>query len=556
MRSFSVNRRRGIALIITVVLLAFLLILVLGLVSIVRVENSIAGNVQNQAVARQNALMALNLAIGELQVATGPDQRVTAPAEATPSQTVLTGSVPPSAPAASSYGNSWRTWENDLETYWGTRSPHWVGAWRNSSAHPTETPRLVNWLVSGNERLAQTSGSAHASVRFRPDMTVAGLAATSTASALTPNINGTPAVVLVGNYSVSAQSNPASPSAGDLKNYVVAPKVDIAGRLASGASGIIGRYAWWVGDQGVKATLDAAGSDLTGVINSNNTLISSQGQEQALALQMPRQAGFQSVISTIKSVDNNDAAIWNRLLSYEQFVFGPSTTSTGLDPAVLRPRFHDFGISSEGLLIDITNGGFRRDLTNAPASTPVGTNLAAYQAVASAPNILSGNLKLGSAAPNPNSDPDQNADVVRTHPLNGIGIGAVLKPVVASVKIRFRIRLEGSNLVLEASPQLLLWNPYNTDFEWLETVGTNTYRNGYRYRVRLAYDRDDPTNSGNTWNGQASVGILWFESGGSSYVSQHIGPMPLTLFTEDNSTGGSGSDSLGILGREKNLVFY
>ncbi len=78
MRSFSKNPRRGIALIITVVLLAFLLILVLGMVSMVRVETSIAGNVQNQAVARQNAIMGLNLAIGQLQKFAGPDSSVTA----------------------------------------------------------------------------------------------------------------------------------------------------------------------------------------------------------------------------------------------------------------------------------------------------------------------------------------------------------------------------------------------------------------------------------------------------------------------------------------------
>src|SRR3954469_19885482 len=68
----------GFALLITVTLLAFLVLLLVSLASLTRVETQVATNNQQLAQARQNALMALNIALGELQKYTGPDQRTTA----------------------------------------------------------------------------------------------------------------------------------------------------------------------------------------------------------------------------------------------------------------------------------------------------------------------------------------------------------------------------------------------------------------------------------------------------------------------------------------------
>ena len=73
--------RPGFALIITVVLVAFLVLLLVALASFTRVETTVAANMQQFAGARQNALMALNVALGRLQAAAGPDQRVTATAD-------------------------------------------------------------------------------------------------------------------------------------------------------------------------------------------------------------------------------------------------------------------------------------------------------------------------------------------------------------------------------------------------------------------------------------------------------------------------------------------
>ncbi|MFH1496886.1 MAG: hypothetical protein ABII82_03575, partial [Verrucomicrobiota bacterium] len=66
-------RRGGFALLITITLVAFLVLILVTLASLTRVETQVATNSQQLDKARQNALMALNIAIGQLQKHTGPD---------------------------------------------------------------------------------------------------------------------------------------------------------------------------------------------------------------------------------------------------------------------------------------------------------------------------------------------------------------------------------------------------------------------------------------------------------------------------------------------------
>ena len=71
-------QQSGFALLITIVLMSLLVLIMVAFSSLTRVEIQIANNYQTQDRARQNALMALNIALGELQKNLGPDQRSTA----------------------------------------------------------------------------------------------------------------------------------------------------------------------------------------------------------------------------------------------------------------------------------------------------------------------------------------------------------------------------------------------------------------------------------------------------------------------------------------------
>ena len=73
--------RSGFALVIALSLMAFVLLLTLSITSFVVVEQQSANIARQQLTAKQNALVGLQIAIGELQQRLGPDQRATASAD-------------------------------------------------------------------------------------------------------------------------------------------------------------------------------------------------------------------------------------------------------------------------------------------------------------------------------------------------------------------------------------------------------------------------------------------------------------------------------------------
>ncbi|WP_309386236.1 hypothetical protein [Cerasicoccus frondis] len=75
------NQSQGFALVIALSLMAFILMLCLSLTTLVRVEMQSIHVQHDVSLARSNALLGLQIALGELQKSAGPDQRVTATAD-------------------------------------------------------------------------------------------------------------------------------------------------------------------------------------------------------------------------------------------------------------------------------------------------------------------------------------------------------------------------------------------------------------------------------------------------------------------------------------------
>lgn len=75
----SIHPQGGFALVVTLSLMVLLSILALGMLSLATVELRSLSRSDSRAVARANALMALQIAIGNLQASAGADQRITAP---------------------------------------------------------------------------------------------------------------------------------------------------------------------------------------------------------------------------------------------------------------------------------------------------------------------------------------------------------------------------------------------------------------------------------------------------------------------------------------------
>ncbi|HSH93846.1 MAG TPA: hypothetical protein VK968_06855, partial [Roseimicrobium sp.] len=200
-------------MIITITLLAFLVLLLVSLASLTRVETQVASNGQQMSKARQNALLALNIALGQLQKTVGPDQRVTATADIAGDR--LGARLTTGAPATNTHGaaapdGSRAAVANGLAGA-GPGTRYWTGAWGNFDPpsaiyQQTPAPVLLNWLVSGNENASAfttdpstgriTSPSVTAS--FRPEMIINNLDTGTTALSTNLSVNSHPAVLLIG----------------------------------------------------------------------------------------------------------------------------------------------------------------------------------------------------------------------------------------------------------------------------------------------------------------------------------------------------------------------
>ncbi len=311
-------KRAGFALLITITLLAFLVVLLVGLASYMRVETAVAGNTQRQTQARQNALMALDVALGQLQRYAGPDKRVTATADA--------------------FGGA-------------TGTKHFTGVWATDPADDPDGDPLtpLTWLVSGNE--AQAGGVA-APLSVKPTTTL--IAANS--------------VELVGNRTVGTARDVVAPL--QAVTTVGAPGV-------AGASAVtIGRYAWWIGDQGVKAPV--AVPDTTAAIDyapwDSVELRSRLRQQLGLGAGAANAAG--AAVFEPHSAANSPLVANQKTSAYNQLAFlrSPAGTALGLTP--LKTYFHAWSPNNFNVLANTKLGGLRQDLSL--DATPLGPAFAAW----------------------------------------------------------------------------------------------------------------------------------------------------------------------------------
>jgi hypothetical protein len=356
------------------VLVAFLVLILVGLSSFTRVETEVANNSRATEQARQNALFSLNIAVGELQRLAGADRRVTATAD------LGDGTNGIAAP-------------ND-----GTR--HWTGVWGDSALTTADTPapRLLGWLVSGNPSATVTQDttalnhgritSAAATPTFRPDQAVGNLSAASTALSTNLTVNAQPAVLLAGPRTIGT-------AAVEVPGYVVAPLVNInapAGAtpgLGATATPLIGKHAWWIGDEGVKARLNLVDpfAPRPAAPDGSETFFAPTVAQQELRLQAAQRFGVERItdLGEIGQILANTAAgseargRLSRTLELKQLAF----FDTGLTEEEVGRRFHDITTRSAGLLTDTARGGLRGDLTqlfNANTAATFRTGLEAYLA--------------------------------------------------------------------------------------------------------------------------------------------------------------------------------
>jgi hypothetical protein len=419
---FNQKTPKAFALIATIVLVAFLVLLLLGLTVYTRVETSVAGNSQDLAKARQNALAGLNIALGQLQRFAGPDAAVTA-------RSAIGGSPFPGA------------------------SGNFTGVWSTTgAAGPLAAGSPSAWLVSGTETIATSTAGAQA--------------AANDASVVNDAANW---VYLVHRNSVGATATQQvrlvkQPLTATISGYSVTPK--------------IGHFAYWVADEGTKVSLQLSGSPITGLSYVNTRI----GGDDWTAADAPFKLNWLDQLSltrtdlspefglTYSTTTQTELA---RAVSLDQlrFVQGAAITQ-----ASLQSNFHDFTPLSRGVLAhsninpgDSLTPRLRADLTQLVAS---GVNNALTDYARTRPFGTPTQPQIGAVYEMRPFSTTVAAGIFAA--ANG---GSSVTPVLSEAGLFFRFNKTAGNLAeLQATLYSELWNPYAARL----TTGTNK-----RLRVRV-----------------------------------------------------------------------
>jgi Tfp pilus assembly protein PilX len=303
----------GFALVIALSLMAFVLLLLLSITTLVQVESQSSQSQMQRMEAEQSALLGLQIALGELQKAAGPDQRVTATAG------IVNGATP-------------------VES-----TQHYTGVWNSDPSIPV-ADRFMQWLVSSSDN--QLGQGVHTEAWSNTGQPVDSGSAYSVSAGSEDDF-----VLLVGNGSVDAASASSIQA-------VVAEKIAYLN-----SNGSQGKYAWWVADEGVKAKANVGTNENN--LNFNSSALSDQlstaynlsaSPRSGVEVLAPEYANFSKVLTD--AAYRNDVSKVNSFAGIQILEAG---TLSGND--VLKGNYHDLTLGSFGLLTNSVKGGLKEDLS-------------------------------------------------------------------------------------------------------------------------------------------------------------------------------------------------
>lgn len=325
-KNVSAKQNRGFTLVMSVALLFLIALISIGMLGLSSIELRRSGHSNAQALAKANARMALMLALGNLQKNLGPDQRVSAPASL-----------------------------NDASS-----QPHWVGAWSTRAKDGSSfwkrddanggltdlrgttwnrDQEVLRWLVSGNEF----------------------------SSTYTPSSS------LASNQSISLVDQGSLGSSAASQDIVRAPLVKI--KTSANNSGT---YAYWVGDEGVKANIATVHAYDGKIPNPT-----SPGDGGYFSL-LNSQAADESAVFGGKTLDETAKS---KLVSQRQLDLIPSIGKTTAETA-----FHNATTYSQGVIANVREGRLKRDLTAYLESTKTFPDLKGDSSMTKLNGVLSPGL--------------------------------------------------------------------------------------------------------------------------------------------------------------------
>ena len=360
------SKRRGTSgflLIAVLLLLALLTVLVVASVMVAQLERRASSNSASNQLAQQNALFALNVALGQLQREAGPDQRVTARADIISTGT-LAPPIPTSTNGATAYWTGvWKTYNpaggpNQQLDVTGTTTGLTLRQW--STGTMTGTTGGPRWLVSLppsaltlNPSTPLPTGTITIGGHTITTVTVANVGSAATAA-----ITGT----------TTAAACPV--------NVPLVPMITTRTLNNSTTSVQTGQYAYWVSDEGIKAKANLIDPNVG--ISPTSNLVDSQRQFLA-----PAANALYTILPSPLSTDfrtNPSLSKVSTPLSLQFISNGTGSWTT----AVANQNLADFTTYSMGVLADVRKGGLKTDLTAALETGTICNTLFPYATAANA----------------------------------------------------------------------------------------------------------------------------------------------------------------------------
>lgn len=297
---FKNNRLRGFALIVTLSLMILLTVIAVGLLSLSQISLRASSASEQRNIALQNARMSMQIALGELQTALGPDSRASICSDELVSK-------PP--------------------------SPKTFGAIRTAQKTPpsgepdTDLESLrkdaladVRWLVSSEKTFAPLTQ--------------------------TPQSASTETVKIQTYFNASGA-----------KDSILAGKVMIKATSGIGNSGA---FAWWIDDESQKASINiAAPETLDGQPFKNEWKLASAQQSPLHRVDSDPSPSSYSP-SAVTGYDPSDLSTIRKLLDPLQ---ADIKYSVGGEKRWFQNHQVDFTTYAKGLPVDVTTGRLKQDLS-------------------------------------------------------------------------------------------------------------------------------------------------------------------------------------------------
>ena len=297
--------------------MVLLSILALGMLSLSSISLRSSSRNDEMSEARSNARMALMMAIGELQRYTGPDTRITAPANI----------IDPAANAPHLTG-VWKSWEgtnHDLATG-RPISPDYDVKTIEESAQTLDGSdgRFLTWLVSGAQPgIAPTEqGNRPADLVFTED-----------------NVDPANTIALLSDKSLG--SNPG-------QVHVTPLPVKDENNITTGT------YAWWVSPENQKARLAQPHKARTeGVAGWSD-------MAKSYAIPDPEPFGLDILVDNPESYIPVPA---DQQLASKAISLDTTELLVANNPQKPQESFHELSTTAIGLLTNTATGGWRKDMS-------------------------------------------------------------------------------------------------------------------------------------------------------------------------------------------------